>query len=152
VSRFLDHLQVGTINNYYTIADFHTTNHAALVSSVYFHLFLLANSSPQWLLLCSIFTRRFLVTNLINGDSSASVVPWLTLHNWTLNLLAVEVTLRLTFSQSVLVSSPIWDSWSDIYYCLTFTVLSLCHAISDERTDLFFVRVIACSNKSYVIT
>jgi hypothetical protein len=27
---FIDHLQVVTTNNYYTIADFHTTNHCTL--------------------------------------------------------------------------------------------------------------------------
>jgi hypothetical protein len=39
----------------------------------------------------------------------------------------------------------------DIYYCLTVTVLSLWVALSDERTGLSFVRVIVCSNKSFVI-
>jgi hypothetical protein len=43
-------------------------------------------------------------------------------------------------SQSVsLVSSPIWGSWPDIYYCLTVTVLFLWSAVSDERTGLSFV-------------
>jgi hypothetical protein len=31
------------------------------------------------------------------------------------------------------VSSPIWASWPDIYYCLTVTVLFLWGALSDER-------------------
>jgi hypothetical protein len=39
-------------------------------------------------------------------------------------------------SQSVFVSSPIWGSWPDIYYCLTVTVLFLWSALSDERTGL----------------
>jgi hypothetical protein len=30
VNNFIDHLQVVTTNNYYTIADFHTTNHYIL--------------------------------------------------------------------------------------------------------------------------
>jgi hypothetical protein len=34
-------------------------------------------------------------------------------------------------SQSVLVSSPIWGSWPDIYYCLTVTVLLLWGALGD---------------------
>jgi hypothetical protein len=42
----------------------------------------------------------------------------------------VKVTLRRTVSQSVLVSSPIWGSWPDISSCLTFTVLSMCGALS----------------------
>jgi hypothetical protein len=44
------------------------------VFSVYFELSLLGNSSQQWLFLCSVFTRRFLATNLNNGDTSAPVV------------------------------------------------------------------------------
>jgi hypothetical protein len=48
----------------------------------------------------------------------------------------VKVTLRLTVSQSVsqsvLVSSPVWGSWPDIYYFLTATVLFLWGALSDE--------------------
>jgi hypothetical protein len=40
-----------------------------------------------------------------------------------MNLYQVKITLWLTVSQSVLLSSPIWDSWSDVYYCLTVTVL-----------------------------
>jgi hypothetical protein len=43
-------------------------------------------------------------------------------------------------SQSVLVSSPIWGSWPDIYYCLTLTVFLLWGALSDDRTGLSFVR------------
>jgi hypothetical protein len=49
----------------------------------------------------------------------------------------VKVTLRLTVSQ-------------DIDYCLTVTVLSLWGALSVEKTDLSFVRVIVCSNMSVV--
>jgi hypothetical protein len=36
------------------------------------------------------------------------------------------------------VSSPIWGSWPDIYYCLTITVLILWGALSDDRTVLSF--------------
>jgi hypothetical protein len=55
----------------------------------------------------------------------------------------VRVTLPPTVSRwSVLVSSPIWGSWPDIYYCLTFTVLSMSGAPSDERSGLSFVLVI----------
>jgi hypothetical protein len=59
-SRFLDHLQIVTASNYNTIADLHTTK--------YFTLSFL-----------SVFTRRFLVTNL----------SWLTLSS-TLNSLTDE--------------------------------------------------------------
>jgi hypothetical protein len=44
-----------------------------------------------------------------------------------------------TDGQSVLVSSHIWGSRTDIYYCLVVTVLFLWCALSDERTGLSFV-------------
>jgi hypothetical protein len=72
VSRFIDHSQVVTTNNYYTVADIHTTNHSTLSLLSLFPL-VFTNSSPQWLFLCRVFTRRLLVTNLSNVDSSASV-------------------------------------------------------------------------------
>jgi hypothetical protein len=50
----------------------------------------------QWLLLCSVFGRRFLLTNLSNGDSSASATRWLTLHSWTLNCLVVPIVFKIT--------------------------------------------------------
>jgi hypothetical protein len=54
----------------------------------------------------------------------------------------VNVTLRLTVSQSVsFVSSQIWGSWPDIYYCLKIKVLLLWGALSDERTGLSFIYV-----------
>jgi hypothetical protein len=56
VNGFFDHIKI-------TVADFH------IVFSVCFHESLLGNSSPQWLFLCSVFTRRFLVTNINSGDS-----------------------------------------------------------------------------------
>jgi hypothetical protein len=42
-------------------------------------------------------------------------------------------------SQYVLVTSLIWGSWPDIYYCWTVTALFLWGALSDERTGLSFV-------------
>jgi hypothetical protein len=42
-------------------------------------------------------------------------------------------------NQLVLVSSPIWGSWPDIYYCLTVTGLFLWCALSDERTCLSLI-------------
>jgi hypothetical protein len=44
------------------------------VFSVCLHQSLLSNSSRQWIFLCSVFTRRFLVNNFTKGDSSTSVV------------------------------------------------------------------------------
>jgi hypothetical protein len=44
------------------------------------------------------FHRRFLVMNLTDGDSSASVTRWLTLHSWTLNsqLLVASTVFKIT--------------------------------------------------------
>jgi hypothetical protein len=42
------------------------------------------------------------------------------------------------------MSSPIWGSWPDIYYCLTVTVLFLWVALSDERTGLSSVYASPC--------
>jgi hypothetical protein len=49
---------------------------------------------------------------------------------------------RRSVGQSVLVSSPIWGSWPNIYCWLTFTLLSMSGAPSDERSGLSFVLVI----------
>jgi hypothetical protein len=63
----------------------------------------------------------------------------------------VRITLQLkasqSVSQSVLVSSSVWGSWSDIYSCRKVTVQSIWGALSDERRGLSFVRV---SSKSFV--
>jgi hypothetical protein len=77
-------------------------------------------------------TEGFLVTATNSGR------PRILMDIWGVSS-KVDVTLRLTVSQSVLVSSTIWGLWPDIYYCLTVTVLSLCGALSDERTGLSFV-------------
>jgi hypothetical protein len=53
VNRFIVHLRVVTTNNYYTIVDFHTTNHSTLKSSQ------------------STFTSLYSVITLYNGYSSA---------------------------------------------------------------------------------
>jgi hypothetical protein len=53
--------------------------------------------------------------------------------------LEVEVTLRLTVSQYVLVSSPLWDLRPDLTSCRKVAVLFLWGAQSDERTRLQFV-------------
>jgi hypothetical protein len=60
-----------------------------------------------------------------------------------LELVKVEVTLRLTASQYVLVSSTLVGLVTRYYflsecYCLKFAVLFLWGAISDERTGLQF--------------
>jgi hypothetical protein len=74
VNRFIDHLQVVTTNNCKLIPDFYITNHSTLNLLSLLSIVLLGNSSQQWLFFCSVFIRRFLVININNGDSSASVV------------------------------------------------------------------------------
>jgi hypothetical protein len=51
----------------------------------------------------------------------------------------VKVTLRLSVSQYILVSSPLWDLWQDIASCLKVDVLILWGSHSDERSGLSFV-------------
>jgi hypothetical protein len=53
-------------------------------------------------------------------------------------------------SQPVLVSSSIWVSWPDIYYCLIITVLFLWGALSDERMGLFFCQESLCAVVSHL--
>jgi hypothetical protein len=52
-----------------------------------------------------------------------------------------KATLRLTVGQYVLVSSPLWDLWLDIIYCLKVAVKSVWGALSDERSGLSFVGI-----------
>jgi hypothetical protein len=59
----------------------------------------------------------------------------------------VEVTLRLTVSQYVLMSNPFWFSWPDVCYCFAVTVVSLWGALSDERSSLQFASM-SCSSSS----
>jgi hypothetical protein len=59
------------------------------------------------------------------------------------SILEVEVTLRLTVSQCVLVSSTLEGLATGYYFlseccCLKFAVLYLWGALSDERTGLQF--------------
>jgi hypothetical protein len=68
----------------------------ALGFSAYFHESLLGNSSIQWLFLCNVCTRRFLVTNLSNGDSSASVAHSLTIYRGTLNCPVPPIVFNIT--------------------------------------------------------
>jgi hypothetical protein len=62
-------------------------------------------------------------------------------------------SLTLSQSQSHIATDgqSVNLSWPDVYCCLTVTVLLLWGALSDESTDLSFVRVIVCINKSYDI-
>jgi hypothetical protein len=48
---------------------------------------------------------------------------------------------RRSVGQYIMVSSPIWGSWPDINFCLTFAVLSMSGAPSDERSGLLSVLV-----------
>jgi hypothetical protein len=96
VNRFIDHLQVVATDNCSTNADFHTTNHSTLSLLSLLSVVLLGNHSPQWLFLCSVFTKRFLVTKLSNGNFSASVAFRLTLYNWTLDCTVASVVFKIT--------------------------------------------------------
>jgi hypothetical protein len=90
VNKFIDHSQVVTTNNCNRIADFNTTNHSTLS---------LLGVFPLVAALHSVFARCFLARNFTNGDSSASVARWLTLHSWTLNsilLPALELDSLIT--------------------------------------------------------
>jgi hypothetical protein len=55
---------------------------------------------------------------------------------------------QLTQSQSHIATDgqSVRQSWPDIYYCLTVTVLLLWGALSDERTGLSFVRCQLANN------
>jgi hypothetical protein len=75
VNRFIDHLQVVTtykLLQHYRPFAYYKWLHASAFIRLYFV------APQQWLFLCTVFTRRFLVTNLRNADSSASVARWLT--------------------------------------------------------------------------
>jgi hypothetical protein len=69
---------------------------------------------------------------------TANCMPPHSLRNWT--VIEVEVTLRVTVSQSVSLGvEPHLGLMIDIYCCLTVTVLFLWGALSDKRTGLSFV-------------
>jgi hypothetical protein len=127
MNRFIDHLQVVTTNNYNTIAEFHTTNNSTLSL-----LSLLGDSSPQWLFLCTVFTRHFLVKNLSNGDSSASVASRLTLHIWTINCTALTHWTELGQSSHIVSERTHRERrLHHLFYCcatspLTWHVTLLC--------------------------
>jgi hypothetical protein len=68
--------------------------------------------------------------------------------------LKVKVTLRLTVSQSVSLGVEPHLGLMTRYFLLFDSyglVFFLWGALSDERTGLSFVRVIACISKSFVI-
>jgi hypothetical protein len=75
VNRFVEHSQVVTTNNANSIADFR-----------------------------NVFTRRSVITNLSNRDSSASAVRWLTLHNRALTSTVKSQSHIATDGQSVSLS------------------------------------------------
>jgi hypothetical protein len=71
-----------------------------------------------------IFETSLFVASYDSQDYCAGIRTRLhTREHWFSNQVKVKVTLRLTVSQSVLVSSPIWGLWPDIHYSLTVTVL-----------------------------
>jgi hypothetical protein len=53
-------------------------------------------------------------------------------------------------SQFVLVSSCIWSSWPDIYYCLTVTVLFLWGDLSDERKGRLLYILLALASTVFL--
>jgi hypothetical protein len=89
---------------------------------------------------------------VLDSWSSVYSSKWFVGGNFTtlLWLAKVKVTLRLTVSQYVLVSSPIWGSWPDIYYCLTVTVLFLWVALSVVRTCLFSYILLALDSAIFL--
>jgi hypothetical protein len=80
------------------------------LSSCFFHVRPLSSVTPryltsldtqQWIFLCKAFTKHFLATNLVDGDSSASVVRWLTFRSWTLTQLLNWTELPFIFRLSL---------------------------------------------------
>jgi hypothetical protein len=96
------------------------------------------NYNHNHLLRCVTFTQLtilhvnipFLTSSHTLRNLTANCTPPHSLRNWTVS--KVKVTLRLTVSPWVLVSSPIWGLWPDIYNCLTVTVF-FCGAPSLTR-------------------
>jgi hypothetical protein len=101
------------------------------------------------------------VTDLVliyeSDTSSASVVHWLTLHSWTLNIWIPlrpndwthEWTLESIESESYVTTdgqpaslswnkAPIWGLRPDLDYSQTVSGLLMWGVLSDERTDLSF--------------
>jgi hypothetical protein len=96
--------------------------------------------------------RLYWFANALHMERKHNGQPaWRIPTDWTPWVMSKSHCNWRPVSQSVLVSSPIQDSWPDISYCLTFTILSLWGALSDERTCLSFVRITVCSNTSFVI-
>jgi hypothetical protein len=159
VNQFIDHLQVVSTYNCYTIADLYTTNHATLSLLSLLPLVFTHNGSPQWLFLCNVFNRHFLVTSLSDEDSSVSVARWLRLHSWSLNsfvlpcilcvpsytsVLSLSLSLSLMLLPTVSLSVCLWmkhqhGAYDEIfYYRQAVAGLLLWGAISDERKGLSF--------------
>jgi hypothetical protein len=85
------------------------------------------------------------LTSLPAGDC-LSTNPWRQLHSAYSPLQLTHSKSKSHYNrrpvcQSVLVSRPIWVSWPDINLCLTFTVLSMSGAPSDQRSGLSSVLV-----------
>jgi hypothetical protein len=76
--------------------------------------------TANWLADCSIFSCLFSSLSVIKSKSK-SHCEWRSVSHY------------------VLVSSPIWVPWPDIYFCLIVTFLFPWGALSDERTGLSLV-------------
>jgi hypothetical protein len=149
VTRFINHLELATTNNYNTIAD----------STLYIPLHSTSSSA------CRVSIRCFLVTNCNTGDSSPSRTEVTSsetpVQNYQLTKLKVKVKKSQAKSQSDVTTdcqsaslswnkAPIWSLTPDIYYCLTVIGFLMCRGLSDERTGLSFARVTVSSSKSFV--
>jgi hypothetical protein len=82
-------------------------------------------------LLVCVFVSPLTPESRNSGAGSVNTFPWQSESRYD----------RRSVGHSILVSSPIWGSWSDINYYLTNTVLSMSGAPSDERSGLSFVLV-----------
>jgi hypothetical protein len=93
---------------------------------------------------------QLIITHTLNSFWTMSV--WrIPSEEWSGALHYDCQSVSQSVSQSVLLSSTILGSWPDNNYSLTVTVLSLCGALSDGRTDLSFVWVTVCSNAPFLI-
>jgi hypothetical protein len=85
--RLIDHLQISTTNNCYTIADLHTPNHTTLN--------LLNLFSPVFTALHNGYSSTVSSLDVLWQRILTSAIRWLTLHSWSFNCNAL---IRSPFS------------------------------------------------------
>jgi hypothetical protein len=136
---------------YWTLIQFVTTPHKSLQhtdrcsqsrTSLYFRADLLAGCRPSLAnhILCSAVDCRP-SHKLTESSTQLRVLDSTVLSRLTKFSKSKSRYDRRSVGQSVLVSRPIWVSWSDINFCLTVTVLSMSGAPSDKRSGLSSVLV-----------